>query len=69
MATITIKYDGRNAIIKKALELVVTAGGIVQEEQPPKKTGIEMGMEDIKYGRYREIKDVKGYFRKLGVNV
>ena len=68
MATITIEYDGRNAVVKKALDLLLATGAKIKEESN-RKTGVDKSLEDIKCGRIREIKDTKAYFRKLGVNV
>lgn len=68
MTTITIEYDGRNAVIKKAIELLIAAGAKVKEPRIS-KTGIEESLADIKNGRVREIKDVNAYFKNLGVNV
>lgn len=68
MATITIEYDGRNTIIKKALDLLLATGAKIKED-PNRKTGVDKSLDDIKHGRIREITDTKAYFRKLGVNV
>lgn len=44
MATITLKYDGRNIVAKKFIDLALSLGVFSVEKKP--KTEIELSLED-----------------------
>ena len=49
MATITLNYDARNTNVKMLLNSIVNLG--LASVEKPKKTGIELALEDIEKGR------------------
>jgi hypothetical protein len=51
MATITLKYDARNPLIKKTLAFILSIG--FSEVKP--KTGLQEAFEDIENGRVTRI--------------
>jgi len=53
MATITLNYDARNTNVKKLLNSIVNLGLATVEK--PKKTGIELALDDIEKGRVYRI--------------
>lgn len=60
MATLTIKYDGRNPIFKQVLDLFVALGGTISDEKSTSSNAmmekIRQGREDFKNGNYKVIK-------------
>jgi hypothetical protein len=61
MATLTIKYDGRNPIFKQVLDLFVALGGTISDEKSESLNSmmiekIRQGREDFKNGNYKVIK-------------
>jgi len=52
MATITLKYDARNSLIKKTLDFILSIGF---SEVKPRKTGLQEAFEDIENGRITRI--------------
>ena len=52
MATITLKYDARNHLIKKALDYMLSIGF---SEVKSRKTGLQEAFEDIENGRITRI--------------
>ncbi|MBQ6306097.1 MAG: hypothetical protein IJK78_05995 [Bacteroidales bacterium] len=61
MATLTIKYDGRNPIFKQVLDLFVALGGTISDEKSESSNSmmiekIRQGREDFKNGNYKVIK-------------
>ncbi len=61
MATLTIKYDGRNPIFKQVLDLFVALGGSISDEKSESSNSmmiekIRQGREDFKNGNYKVIK-------------
>ncbi len=61
MATLTIKYDGRNPIFKQVLDLFVALGGTIYDEKSASSNAmmiekIRQGREDFKSGNYKVIK-------------
>ena len=52
MATITLKYDARNPLIKKTLDFILSIGF---SEVKPRKTGLQEAFEDIENGRITRI--------------
>ena len=66
MATITLKYDARNVLIKKLLEVIVSLGGQIGTPAKAKeKTGYDAtleAMKEVKEGkvvRYKSFDDFK----------
>ncbi len=61
MATLTIKYDGRNPIFKQVLDLFVALGGTISDEKSESSNSmmiekVRQGREDFKNGNYKVIK-------------
>lgn len=61
MATITLKYDARNAVVKSILESAIVAGA--QVVTPPtakskKLNPIEKSLADIKAGRVTRVENI-----------
>ena len=52
MATITLRYDARNPLIKKTLDFILTIGF---SEIKPSKTGLQEAFEAIEKGRITRI--------------
>ena len=52
MATITLKYDDGNQLIKKTLEYILSIGF---SEVKSRKTGLQEAFEDIEAGRVTRI--------------
>lgn len=62
MATITIEYDGRNAIIKKLIELIALSGGKVRKAEV---NSIDQSLEDFKHGRVTHCEDFNDFLQKI----
>ena len=59
MATATIEYDGRSTAMKKLLELFITLGGKVTEQNPskPKKGSLDEAIAEYRSGKTYKAKD------------
>ena len=59
MATATIEYDGRNTAMKKLLELFITLGGKVIEQNgtKPKKGSLDEAIAEYRSGKTYKAKD------------
>lgn len=65
MATITLKYDSENVVVKKLIEAMIALGAtVVQPKGKPSKSGLEQSMDDIKNSRITTHKSVEDYFSK-----
>ena len=61
MATLTLNYDGENALIKSILHSAILAGAAIVEEKSTEKKKLsrfEEALEDVKYGRVTRIKNI-----------
>jgi len=58
MATITLKYDERNPLVKKTLDYILSMGFF---EVKPHKTGLQEAFEDIEKGRITRIYTPKNW--------
>ncbi|MGM9746030.1 MAG: hypothetical protein ACI392_00255 [Paludibacteraceae bacterium] len=65
MATITLEYDARNAIINKLIDVLIGLGAKASTQPKMKKCGLDESLEDIKAGRVYHAKDVDDMFKKL----
>ena len=52
MATITLKYDARNHLVKKTLDYILSIGF---SEVKQRQTGLQKAFEDIEKGRITRI--------------
>lgn len=52
MATLTLKYDGRNTA-RALVEMLRNADFFTVVEPPKRKSGIELALEDVAAGRLR----------------
>jgi hypothetical protein len=52
MATITLRYDARNLLIRKTLDYILSIGF---SEVKPRKTGLQEAIEDVEHGRVTRI--------------
>ena len=57
MATYTLTFDGRNVALKKVLELFVTLGGKVVENDDKELSILEQSLADSKAGKTFKAKD------------
>jgi hypothetical protein len=57
MATITLKYDEKDTIVKKALDLLLSLKNVSAEspKKDVKKTGIELALEDVRNGNVHRL--------------
>jgi hypothetical protein len=53
MATLTLKYDGRNKAARALVEMLRNADFFTVVEPPKRKSGIELALEDVAAGRLR----------------
>ena len=58
MATITLKYDARNPLIRKTLDYILSIGFF---EVKQSKTGLQEAFEDIEKGRVTRIYTPKNW--------
>lgn len=65
MATITLKYDSRNTVARKTIELIRSLGVFTFVE----KNGIDESIEDIKKGKINKYDSVEDFFKKIKVDV
>ena len=61
MATIIMEYDGRNAAMKKLVEVFIALGGKVTE----RKNELEKSIEEVEQGRTYKAKSVKDLMDKI----
>jgi len=71
MATITLNYDARSVIAKKALDFLLTLGVFkIEEKQSKTITELDLAIEDVEAGRVNVYENSDELFRKLrGENV
>ena len=60
MATITLKYDARNAIARKTIDYILSLGVFKKE----KMSGIEEALLDVKEGRVYKAQSVEDLIKK-----
>lgn len=63
MASITLEYDGRNAAIKKALDLILCLGAKVKK--PKKRNEVEEALLEVERGEVVECSSVEDMFDRL----
>jgi hypothetical protein len=63
MATITLKYDSKNHLIKSIINSAILAGAKVEDK--PKINAIDESLKDIKAGRVYRAKSVKDLMQKI----
>ena len=51
MATLTLKYDGRNKAARALVEMLRNVDFFTVVEPPKRKSGIELALEDVAAGR------------------
>ena len=61
MATITLRYDGRNRVIKDLLSVILKHGA----EEVEHKNGLDEALDDIKKGNVHCFTDEKKLFKFL----
>ena len=54
MATLTLKYDGRNKAARALVEMLRNADFFTVVEPTKRKSGIELALEDVAAGRVTE---------------
>ena len=54
MATLTLKYDGRNKAARALVEMLRNADFFTVVEPSKRKSGIELALEDVAAGRVTE---------------
>ncbi len=66
MATITLTYDARNTLIKKAIDVVLLAGAKMVTTTPKrKKCGLDLAIEEIEQGKVTKCKDFDDFVAKI----
>ena len=68
MATITLEYDGRNALVKKLIEAMKLSGAkVVDSTAAPRrrKTGLERALDDVKAGRVTTYASTEDMFKSV----
>lgn len=66
MATITIKYDGRNPVFKNLIEIFKALGGIIadcDEESGSKKTN--KAIEELEQGKGRHYSNFEDFKKRM----
>ncbi len=70
MATITLKYDAQNVVIKSILDAAVAAGATIIESNSEFNTRnlspIERSIEDIREGRITHIQNIDNALEEIG---
>ena len=61
MATITLKYDARNAIARKTIDYILSLGVFKKE----KMSGLDESLLDVKEGRVNRYENVDEFFKKF----
>lgn len=69
MATITLKYDARNPIIKNAIAIILAAGGervrSLSASKASKKSSLDIAVEQYRNGDVIECEDFHDYLQKV----
>ena len=63
MTTIKLAYDPKNKIAKKTLRYILSLGIF---KEVPKKTAIEISLDEVKRGEINTYKNVSELFDKIG---
>jgi len=61
MAEITLKFDSKNPIAKKALDFILSLGVFTKVE----KNALDLSLEDVKKGRVTSHKNASSYFKQI----
>jgi hypothetical protein len=65
MATITLDYDDKDLNAKNALDLLFSLNLIrLRKEKKPKKSGIDLALEDVRKGRVYTAKNTKDLMKQ-----
>ena len=64
MATITLRYDGRNTAIRDLIAALIKLDGINVENKKRRKTSFETALEELNKGELHEAKDGKDLVAK-----
>jgi len=62
MAKITLEYDARNTIAKKALDFLLSIGTFKKVES---KNAIDISLEEARTGKVSKHKSVEDYFKQM----
>ncbi len=67
MATITLKYDARNSIMKSIIDLALKAGAVVVDATTPKakRCGLDEALEDVEQGRIYKAESVEDMMKQI----
>ncbi len=66
MATLTLEYDGRNALAKKTIEYILSLGVFKKkEEKAYNPEFVKMVLDADKNGKSRRIDDVDAFMNSL----
>ena len=58
MATITLKYDGRNTSIRKLIEVILSLGATVEADTPKQRKGsLDEAIAEYRSGKTYKAKD------------
>ena len=58
MATITLKYDGRNTSIRKLIEVILSLGATVEGDTPKQRKGsLDEAIAEYRSGKTYKAKD------------
>ena len=62
MARITLEYDARNTVAKKALDFLLSIGAF---KKVAPKNAVEISLEEARTGKVTKHKSVKDYFEHI----
>lgn len=62
MARITLEYDARNVIAKKALDFLLSIGTFKKVES---KNAVEISLQEARTGKVTKHKSVEDYFKQI----
>ncbi len=67
MATITLKYDARNSVLKSIIDLAIKAGAVAVDHTATKSKpcGLDEALEDVKQGRIHKADNVEDMMKKI----
>lgn len=65
MATITLKFDARNAIARKTIDFVLSLGVFKVKEEDDGHKSMKKAMKDIQEGRISRAENVDDLFEKI----
>ncbi len=67
MATITLKYDARNSVLKSIIDLALKAGAVVVDATRPKakRCGLDEALEDVEQGRVYKADSVDDMMKQI----